>query len=190
MNMKRRIFGLPLAICIAGGLLPVSTMPVAAAAGPTVTIGGKEFITDSSGIMAYRYNNDAYDDYTFDIYGKFDGEWKQTTYDSSGYYTYIKIADSSKFVQAVSSVDNGYTISDTGLNVGIDFAFTNSGKTLQICYTVANTSNETVTFSLGTGSDVQIGADDAAGISLFDNHGGFKMVSAKSRDQSSNGEYA
>lgn len=190
MNMKRRIFGLLLAICIAGGLLPVSTMPVAAATGHTVTIGGKEFITDSNGIMAYRYNNDAYDDYTFDIYGKFGGEWKQTTYDSSGYYTYIKIADSSKFVQAVSSVDNGYTISDTGLNVGIDFAFTNSGKTLQICYTVANTSNETVTFSLGTGSDVQIGADDAAGISLFDNHGGFKMVSAKSSDQSSNGEYA
>ena len=114
---SRRIFGLLLAICIAGGLLPVSTMPVAAAADPTVTIGGKEFITDSSGIMAYRYNNDAYDDYTFDIYGKFGGEWKQTTYDSSGYYTYIKIADSSKFVQAVSSVDNGYTISDTGLNV-------------------------------------------------------------------------
>ena len=88
MNMKRRIFGLLLAICIAGGLLPVSTMPVAAATGHTVTIGGKEFITDSNGIMAYRYNNDAYDDYTFDIYGKFGGEWKQTTYDSSGYYTY------------------------------------------------------------------------------------------------------
>ena len=69
MNMKRRIFGLLLAICIAGGLLPVSTMPVAAATGHTVTIGGKEFITDSNGIMAYRYNNDAYDDYTFDIYG-------------------------------------------------------------------------------------------------------------------------
>ena len=48
MNMKRRIFGLLLAICIAGGLLPVSTMPVAAATGHTVTIGGKEFITDSN----------------------------------------------------------------------------------------------------------------------------------------------
>lgn len=142
------------------------------------------YITDENGIMAYS----AYSD-SFDIKGYFANEWKDTSYNDS-YYTYLKSDGVTKAVY-VDSVDNGgYDVDDTDINVAIDFDFINDGKTLQILYTVKNNSDTTKTYSLGTGSDVQIGRDDSAVITPFDDKSGFKMVSDRSEDMNDDEEYA
>lgn len=142
------------------------------------------YTTDENGVMAYQYIYNG-----FDILGYFNGEWKQTTYSNGGYSTFLKQSESTKTVNAVSSEDSGYTVDN--LNVAIDFSFTNDGKTMQILYTVKNNGSQTETFSLGSGADIQIGYDDNAEITPFEDGSGFKMVSDYLQDyDSSSNEYA
>ena len=135
------------------------------------------YTTNSDGIMAYRTT-----DKVFDIRGYFGGKWKQTSF-SNGYETYLKVGENT---EEINLQDGGHTV--LGLNVDIDFDFLNDGQTLQIKYTVkdSRTEGDPIEFSLGSGTDIQIGGDDDAIImELQDKSGaatGFKMVSSYSGD--------
>lgn len=146
------------------------------------------YITNPDRIMAYRTT-----DKVFDIRGYFGGEWKQTSYFNKGYETYLKV---DKTTEQITLQDGGYSAS-SGLNVDIDFDFLNNGQTLQIKYIVVDSrgEGEPITFSLGSGTDIQIGYDDGAIITeLLNNSGtatGFMMKSFKDADKDSvTGEYA
>ena len=134
-------------------LMPLTAFAVSVPSGYT---------TDENGIMAYAYLLSG----NFDIRGYFDGEWKSTTFGNRGYYTYLKQGGYTQSVSASSSANGGFTRDN--LNISIDLAFTNEGQTMQILYTVKNIGSQTENFSLGTGADIQIGDDDCAVITPFD----------------------
>ena len=157
-------------------LMPITAFAVSVPSGYT---------TDENGIMAYAYLLSG----NFDIRGYFDGEWKSTTFGNRGYYTYLKQGGYTQSVSASSSANGGFTRDN--LNISIDIAFTNEGQTMQILYTVKNIGSQTENFSLGTGADIQIGDDDCAVITPFDDGSGYKMVSDDADDyDSDNDEYA
>ena len=148
-----------------------------------VEFSNYDYTTNGDGIMAYTIKNE-----TFDIIGYFDSNWRSTTYGNAGYKTYLKVGDTVEQMQTKVSADGGDT--QFGLNVAIDFDFLNQGQTLQIKYTVNNTTEDAIAFSLGSGADVKIGADDDALITPFADDSGYKMVSGASDDQSAQGDYA
>ena len=157
-------------------LMPLTAFAVSVPSGYT---------TDENGIMAYAYLLSG----NFDIRGYFDGEWKSTTFNNGGYYTYLKQGGYTQSVSASSSANGGFTRDN--LNISIDLAFTNEGQTMQILYTVKNIGSQTENFSLGTGADIQVGDDDCAVITPFDDGSGYKMVSDDADDyDSDNDEYA
>ena len=77
-------------------LMPLTAFAVSVPSGYT---------TDENGIMAYAYFLSG----NFDIRGYFDGEWKSTTYDNGGYYTYLKQGGYTQSVSASSSANGGFT---------------------------------------------------------------------------------
>ena len=157
-------------------LMPLTAFAVSVPSGYT---------TDENGIMAYAYLLSG----NFDIRGYFDGEWKSTTFGNGGYYTYLKQGGYTQSVSASSSANGGFTRDN--LNISTDLAFTNEGQTMQILYIVKNIGSQTENFSLGTGADIQIGDDDCAVITPFDDGSGYKMVSDDADDYDSDkDEYA
>lgn len=146
------------------------------------------YITNPDRIMAYRTTNNV-----FDIQGYFGGKWKQTSFSNYGYETYLKVGETT---EKITLKEGGHDTS-SDLNVAIDFDFLNNGQTLQIKYTVTDKRSEgdPIAFSLGSGTDIQIGADDGAIITeLLNNSGtatGFMMKSSEDNDKdSATGEYA
>lgn len=140
------------------------------------------YTSDANRIMSYELSYGA-----FDIKGFFGGEWKDTSFDDS-YVTYLKIGDDTNQVSPVALAENGYDV--LNMNIAMDFNFMNDGKTLQLVYTVKNNSDTEKTFSLGSGTDIQIGIDDSALITEFEDGSGFKMVSDSDSDKNSEGEFA
>jgi len=167
MKNRTKTISLLIAVCMMITLLPA--MAFAASS---------EWVEDTGSGMKYRY----YDN-NFDIHGFFNGTEKQTTYNNYGYKTYVRIGNSDYRVNASPSSEI-YTVGETGLQVGIDLSFGGSGQDsyVNIKYTVQNTTNAPVTFSLGSGADVKIGNDDSAVITPMDTCNGFKMVSNNSKD--------
>ena len=163
----------------------LSLMPMTALAGTedltTVTISGNTYYTDENGVMAYRYYNG-----NIELYGYFADAWRQTAYGTGGFRTYLKVGGATSYVTAEPYAVSNDTV--LGLTPGIDLEFTNNGKTVQVIYTITNTTGQAVTFSLGSGGDIQIGSDDYATITPFDDGTGFKMVS--DYDVNANNEHA
>ncbi|MDO4553287.1 MAG: hypothetical protein Q4C22_07090, partial [Bacillota bacterium] len=143
---KQRVLSWLLTLCMVVSLFAGLSITASAADAPT------GYTTDEHGVMAYRYK---YSDKTFDIKGYFAGAWKRTTYSDGGYVTYLKVESGEPAIVIPS--DALEDDSSTGLSVAIRFDFRNEGKTLQILYDVKNTTDTAITFSLGCGSDVQIG---------------------------------
>ena len=148
-----------------------------------VKFSNYNYTTNGDGIMAYTIKTNA-----FDIIGYFDRNWRSTTYGNGGYKTYLKVGDTVEQMSTATSAGDGDT--KLGLNVAIDFDFLNNGQTLQIKYTVNNTTEYAIAFSLGSGADVKIGSDDSALITPFADGSGYKMVSDNYNDQSAQGDYA
>jgi len=161
--MKKRLCAMLLCLAMLAGLFTV------AASADTIPAPPSGYKTEAGSVMAY-----AVSDGDFDIQGYYDNAWRRTTYNNGGYETYLKVNAQTKGVDACTTEAGGDTVLD--LNVAIDFVFTNGGKTLQIVYTVKNTTNAAKTFSLGTGADVQISGDDKAAIAPFADDSGFMMI--------------
>ena len=139
------------------------------------------YYTDGNGVMAYRYY-----DSNLDIMGfHYDG-WKQTTCGNWGYRTELSIDGAGRVV--VSADGTPVSVGTSGLSLQIVPHFVSGGKALQVRYTFVNSGDEAVTFSFGSHADIQIGSDDSAPISVFDDsipvedNRGFKMVSRSGDD--------
>ena len=141
------------------------------------------------GSMAFTYKNNG-----FDIRGLYGNNWIRTSYNNV-YPTYLKFegqdtstlsplffitsdANSDGIKDAMSCTENGVKVAITAAKY--------QDTTLQVLYTLKNTSAETKTFRLGTGTDVQIASADNANISVIGNDAGLKMVSNDSRDAINN----
>ena len=149
-----------------------------------------ELSTDANQIMAVGYHSN-----NFDISGKYGGTWKQTTFGNAGFRTYLYIGsdvennyDSASYIYAVNTSDGGYSLGD--LNTAIDFTFLSDGQVLQVQYTVKNDGASDVTYSIGSGADIQIGEDDGAVITEFTDGSGFEMVSTSPLDKDADGNAA
>lgn len=146
------------------------------------------YTTNENGLMAYKFIS-YYETDTLDLRGIFDGKWKKTTYANGGLSLFVKQGDgtpiainSSTEPQSVPGID--------GMTVKTAADFVNNGKHLKFSYTVENATDAEISYSIGIGGDVQIGADDYAAITKLDEGRGFKMVSAEDADKNVNGEYA
>lgn len=134
------------------------------------------YTSDTNKIMAYTYRYNSYNSYVyFDIQGKFNGNWRPTTYSNEGYFTKVKAGDDVYDVSAAPFA-SAETL-ENGLKVGIDLDFVNNGNQLKVVYTVENTGAEAINYALASAADVQIGDDDGAVITPFSDAMGFKMVS-------------
>ena len=158
-------------------LVCVQTIPAAALA--EVNTPSSKY-TVSNGIMAFGYgfeHNGVAGN--FDIKGFYGDKWKRTTFSDYGYETYLKT--SSGTTRVIASKD-GVTVG--GLNIKITAKnLVEPATALKIIYTVQNPNDsEDITFSLGTGTDVKIGFDDYARITMIGNKNGLKMVSGHSDD--------
>lgn len=144
-----------------------------------ITDDYRTFTTDDEDyeVMGYKYSNGI-----FKIYGKFDKEWKQVSYSDRGFQTIVKIGENTYTLSlsgqncVYDETANEYIIENT-LAVSLDFEFTNEGQTIKVNYSVRNLTEEEVTYSISTHDDIQIGSDDTAKITVFEDGKGFKMVS-------------
>ena len=157
--------------------------------------GTEEVITNNNAdnpetVMAYRFNGSG-----FNIYGKYDGKWKLTSFADYGFSTMIGIVSTDENGEEVItsspvSFDREGKASIHNLVITLAPVFTDNGKTIDFRYTVENKGSEAVTYYLASHADVQIGSDDTANITLFDDKGGFKMVSDEDEDKDALGNGA
>ncbi len=130
------------------------------------------YITDGNGMMAFSYNGY----FGPDIQGTYNGEWQQTTCGNNGYGTSFRFGDEDPVdldIISTEPVDAG-----NGITIGFEPKFYSSGRFLRIVYTLHNSGSETQTVSFGSHADTQIGNDDGATITKFDDARGFKMVNS------------
>lgn len=189
--MKRKLLSLVMILCMLLPLFPTTALAAEAPEG---------YITDSNGIMAYRYRSGGYITINcIDFQGYYDGSWLQTTSHKMGFNTYLEIDDGenyrspgrSIYVLSNTSYVNAsgnpetpgipYMKSSSGLTVDVDVNFLYDGKIIQLQYTVENTSANSVNFALGSNSRTCIQLGNTFGklkVALFD--GGLKISSESS----------
>lgn len=159
------------------------------------------FITDSNGIMAYKFLDDSTSGNTIELRGFYSGEWKRTSYSDHGISTYIVHGSRDddyyaslrvgSFSGAPNNVEGFVKVPTTGafedagdgISVKVDPVFVNNGKQIQLNYIVKNNGNTEKVFSLGAASDVEIGEGDRASIYRFPEGNGFMMVSNDDADK-------
>jgi len=108
--------------------------------------------------------------YGFDVQGISDGRAIQTTCGNGGYKTRMQVGENDpisfdKFEYGKQYVSDGVTAEITAKLYG---------KSVNIIYTLTNTTNETKVVKIGSWADVQIGEDDSAPCSFTEN--GIRMV--------------
>ena len=158
-----------------------------------VTAVFSNYATDGNSLMAYRYGLDDDDNVfgAFDVQGYFADAWKQVTFDDGGFETYLKTSADGPSI-SVPATGASQAIGGTGLTAAVSCSLPAAygGKIVAATYTVSNTGTNPVTYSLGSGADIQIGEDDSAAITPFSDGSGFKMASSDSHDKNTDGEYA
>ncbi len=124
--------------------------------------------------------------HAYDIRAIVNGEDKSTTYGDGGYYVRLKLGtgdaynfdnmqkDTEKYLTSSGPADNP---SDAILGVQVHPEFVaGQNQAIDVTFTVTNHSDESQTFSLGSGADVQIANDDGAVITMLNDGVGFTML--------------
>lgn len=138
----------------------------------------EDYYTDSNNVMSWKQTGS-----NFDIHGFFNNKWNRSTYANKGYATYLKIGSGSTTYPVPFIKDGSTTVQN--LDIGIDLRFRSDGRVIEVIYNVTNPTSNPITFSLGSGTDVQVGATDSAPIYKFEADPkplGFKMLSTSSSD--------
>lgn len=106
----------------------------------------------------------------FDVQGKDGDNTIQTTCGNSGYTTEMKVGES-------TTSFTGFEFGKKYTCDGVDGAITAqlSGNSVDLTYTLTNTTTGTKTVNIGSHADTQIGTDDDAPVSFTDK--GIKMIS-------------
>ncbi|MGN0637276.1 MAG: hypothetical protein ACI4J0_02800 [Huintestinicola sp.] len=139
------------------------------------------YITDSNGLMAYTILNgssnsgSSVENSSVNLRGVFNNDWKMVCYRDKGFRSVLRIGEKCYYpdLKTGSSVlptqeGNSLISEDCGLGVKFNPKFVSDGKLLQMVYEVTNTSDASISFDFGFGSDVQIGGCDSAPISKLD----------------------
>lgn len=144
------------------------------------------YVTDDNYLMSYKYLADGEN---FDINGVFDGKWKQVTCYNEGFATRLQAGGD---LYDISADGTAQAAGETGLTATVSCSLPAAydGKIVAVTYTVENTGEGSLTYDLGSGGDIQIGADDAATITPFSDGSGFKMISGDDEDTSESGDHA
>lgn len=132
------------------------------------------YITDGSGFAAYRISGGG-----FDIINTYQGVWQGTTYSNYGYGTRYRRGNGEPV--DVSAVGQPVDMGD-GIMLTVQPAFSIDGKFINVAYTLKNTGSADATVSVGSHADIQIGDDDSAPITKFDDGRGFRMVNQNDRN--------
>lgn len=152
--MKRKLLSLFMTVCMLLTLLPTVALAADAPSG---------WITDSNGIMAYKYDiNYSWENKTgISLQGYYNGEWNPIMSPNYGLVTVLEVnGNENKFHprlnhyypwnDATVSVNGSpYMVGATGMTVDVDANFLYDGKAIQLLYTVHNTNSSDVTFALG-----------------------------------------
>jgi len=111
-------------------------------------------------VQLYKRN-----DTNFDIVVSHNNEWKGTTYGNYGYATYIQV-DGNKIGPLSGYINAEKEVNETGIKVKLTAEDPSAdSKTVNIKYTVTNTTNETKTLKLGSCADTKLADNDRATIS-------------------------
>jgi len=142
--------------------------------------------SDGNLLMAYKY---LAENENFDINGVFDGKWKEATYDYDGFTTRLQVGSD---LYDISADGTAHAAGETGLTATVSCSLPAAydGKIVAVTYTIQNTGEGQLTYDLGSGGDIQIGEDDDATITPFNDGSGFKMVSGADEDISESGDHA
>lgn len=128
-----------------------------AAAARRASIGEGTLLAGNNFVRFYQ----RYDEY-FDIEVFQKNAWQGTTFANEGYATYIQVGGNEKV--RLSGYINAETVVD-GIKVKLTAEVPTGSKTVNIKYTVTNTTSETKTFKLGSCADTQLAGYDNAAIS-------------------------
>lgn len=130
--MKKRFLAMLLSMAMVVTMMP--TTAFAQTLTEPYKLAGTNYITDEHGLMGYCDTNvtflinDKYVDIKgFDIKGLFDQTAIGTTCENCGYSTYLKTGET---ITPVYAAKEPQAVGITNLQVGVDFAFQNEGKTL------------------------------------------------------------
>jgi hypothetical protein len=134
-------------------------------------------ITEQSAYMKYETNyslqglDGSYGSYR--LWGYVNSAWKQTTYNEEGFRITLLIDGQS---YSVGVAQNGVPKQVTGdLWVTENLSIVNNGRYVKVQFVVENRGSSLQTISLGSGADVQIGQNDTAPITQFEDGSGFYM---------------
>ena len=110
---------------------------------------------------------------SYRIWGFINGPQVQTTYNNEGFR--ITLVENGQ-QHSVGVAQNGVEkfVADD-LWITQNLSIVNNGRYVKVQFVVRNAGNTERTFSLGSGADVQIGTNDCAPITKFDNGSGFYM---------------
>ncbi|WP_167958074.1 Ig-like domain-containing protein [Anaerosporobacter faecicola] len=134
-----------------------------------------------------------------DIKGIFNNNWLQATYGNSGFFTALKVGDTTYQAKEIdeNNIVTKYDKYENGENCNNDIDYLQlsinpqvsaDGLFVEFHYSVQNASGSAITYSLASATDVQIGNDDNAPISLVKNKNntkdiGFCMTSSSDGDE-------
>lgn len=133
-------------------------------------------VTDNdNGKMKYYKRRDI----NFDIQGYVNGKIQSTTFNDSGYDTFLKVDNGE--VEELLFYNQDKLVN--GVKWDINCSFINNGRYVKITYTLTNTENKNKTISLGSTVDVQIADNDYATIERFENSKGLKLFNEEENIQ-------
>lgn len=175
IRRSRRVLAGMLAVMMVAGAAPASLYEGGFLAGTAITASA-----DETGVPQYGENEYliyTHTTYGFDVKGKNGGNSIQTTYNNAGYLTTMKVGENNP--QYFENFEYGKQYVSDGVSANITAQL--DGRTVNIIYTLTNTTNETKTVKIGSSGDVKIGSDDYAPCSFTNN--GIKMVDHSNTNQ-------
>ncbi len=104
---------------------------------------------------------------TFNVRGRFGGNYIKSTFGDHGYYTYIQVGDNP--ARAVEYDYLGQVVEIDGIQVRLVCGLDASGRAVVITYDVYNLTDAEQTIKIGTCADTQIGANDYARVAYTSN---------------------
>ena len=137
------------------------------------------YITDGHGLAAYRIFGSQ-----CDIMSTYKGAWISTTYANRGYGVGYRLGEDGD-TESLSAIGSPVEIAE-GLTLKAAPVFSNSGRFIDLTFTVVNSGSEAAVLSFGAHADIQIDADDSAPITAFEDGRGFKMVNRANPDMQFN----
>jgi hypothetical protein len=172
---SRRVLAGMLALALVFGTAPANFFNDGFLAGAAISASAEGTEIPQSGENEYvRYLHTSNG---FDVQGRNGNNYIPTTFGNGGYRTLMQVGGNEILTFTDFAYGKEYVSDGVSANITAQLA----GRTVNIIYTLTNTTNETKTVRLGSCADIQIGSDDSAPCSFTNN--GIKMVDHSNTNQ-------